>query len=76
MKFPNKDFFSKCSEIRSFMQIWSLFLKKSLVGNFIFVQSPLYIFFLENLQTADCELSKIVEKRWSDEIFLCKFEKN
>ena len=36
MKFPIKDFFSKCDQIRSFMRIWSHILKKSLIKNFIF----------------------------------------
>ena len=36
MKFPIKDFFSKCDQIRSFMRIWSHLLKKSLMENFIF----------------------------------------
>ena len=36
MKFPIKEFFSKCDEIRSFQQIWSHLLKKSLMENFIF----------------------------------------
>ena len=39
MKFLIKDFFSKCDQIRtfrSFLQIWSLLLKKSLMENFIF----------------------------------------
>ena len=31
-----KDFFSKCDQIRSFLQIWSNLLKKSLTENFIF----------------------------------------
>ena len=31
MKFSIKDFFSKCDQIRSFMQIWSHLLKKSLM---------------------------------------------
>ena len=38
MKFSIKDFFSKCDKIRSFLQIWSQLLKKSLMENFIFVQ--------------------------------------
>ena len=38
MKFFIKDFFSKCDQIRSFLWIWSHFLKKSLMENFIFVQ--------------------------------------
>ena len=31
-----KDFFSKCDQIRSFLQIWSHLLKKSLIENFSF----------------------------------------
>ena len=38
MKFSINDFFSKCDRIRSFLQIWSHLLKKSLMENFIFVQ--------------------------------------
>ena len=38
MKCPIKNFFSKCGQIRSFLRIWSHLLKKSLMGNFIFVQ--------------------------------------
>ena len=36
MKFSIKDFFSKCDQICSFLQIWSDLLKKSLLENFIF----------------------------------------
>ena len=36
MKFSIKDFFSKCEQIRSFLQISSHLLKKSLMKNFIF----------------------------------------
>ena len=36
MKFPIKYFFSKCGQTSSFWRIWSHFLKKSLMGNFIF----------------------------------------
>ena len=36
MKFSIKDFVSKCDQIRSFLQIWSHLLKKSLMKNFIF----------------------------------------
>ena len=36
MKFPIKDFFSNCDQIRSFLRIWSHLLKKSLMENFIF----------------------------------------
>ena len=35
-KFSIKDFFSKCNQIRSFLQIWSNSLKKFLMENFIF----------------------------------------
>ena len=31
MKFPVKDFFSKCDQIHSILQIWSHLLKKSLM---------------------------------------------
>ena len=34
MKFSIKDFFKKCDQIR-YLQIWSHFLKKSLMENFI-----------------------------------------
>ena len=36
MKFPIKDFFSKCDQIRRNLRIWSHLLKKSLMENFIF----------------------------------------
>ena len=36
IKFSIKDFFSKCDQIHSFLQIWSHLLKKSLMENFIF----------------------------------------
>ena len=39
MKFSIKDFFSKNDQIRSFLQIWSHVLKKSLMENFIFLCS-------------------------------------
>ena len=35
MKFPIKDFFSKCDQIRRKLRIWSHLLKKSLMENFI-----------------------------------------
>ena len=38
MKFSIKDFFSKCDEIRSFVQIWSHLLEKSLMENLILVK--------------------------------------
>ena len=39
MKFSIKDFFSKCDQIRSHRRIWSHWLKKSLMENFIFLCS-------------------------------------
>ena len=36
MKFSTKDFFSKCDQIRSFLQIWSYLPKKYLMENLIF----------------------------------------
>ena len=46
MKFSIKYFFSKCDQIRSFLQIWSHLLKKSLMENFIFcaVWAFIYMF--------------------------------
>ena len=38
-KFSIQDLFSKCDQIRSFLQIWSHLLKKSLIENFIFLCS-------------------------------------
>ena len=38
MKFSNKDFFSKCDQIRSFLRICSHLLKKSVMENFIFCE--------------------------------------
>ena len=35
MKFPIKNFFSKCDQIRRKLRIWSYLLKKSLIENFI-----------------------------------------
>ena len=44
MKFSIKDFFSKCDQIHSFLRIWSRFLQKSLMENFIFCAAYLVIF--------------------------------
>ena len=38
MKFPIKEFSSKCDQIRKKLRIWSHLLEKSLMENFIFVQ--------------------------------------
>ena len=47
MKFPIKDFFSRCDQIRSKLWIWSHLLKKSLMENFIFcaVKGAVYLFY-------------------------------
>ena len=42
MKFSIKDFFSKCSQMRSFLRIWSHLLKKSLTEDFIFCAALYY----------------------------------
>ena len=44
IKFSIKDFFSKCDQIRRFLQIWSHLLKKSLMENFIFCAVWMYEF--------------------------------
>ena len=41
MKFPIKGFFSKCDQIRSFLQIWSHLPEKSLIETSFFVQCQL-----------------------------------
>ena len=43
MKFSNKDFFSKCDHIRSFLRMWSHLLQKSLMWNFIFCAVNEYV---------------------------------
>ena len=43
MKFSIKDFFSKCDEIHRKLQIWSHFLKESLMENFFCVQCVLVL---------------------------------
>ena len=45
MKFCIKDFFSKCDQIHSFLQIWSRLLKKPLIENFIFCAIYVTTFF-------------------------------
>ena len=42
MKFSIKDCFSKCSQIRIFLRIWSHLLKKSLMEDFIFCAVTLF----------------------------------
>ena len=61
MKFSTKYFFSKCDQIRNFLQIWSHLLKKSLMENFIFctVNSPTS----EHKKDYSLTLSNLVIKR-------------
>ena len=58
IKFSIKDFFSKFSQIRSFLRIWSHLLKKSLMENLNFVQCKLFVhLFVSALVTIpDCYL--------------------
>ena len=49
MKFSIKDFSSKCDQIRSFVQIWSHLLKKSLMTNFIFCAVKVAMYRYKNL---------------------------
>ena len=46
LKFPIKDFFSKCDQIRRFLRIWSHLLKKSLMEKFIFCAVTLLSIFI------------------------------
>ena len=48
MKFSINDFFRKRDQIRSFLQIWSYLLKKSLMENFIFCAVILFWAYEEN----------------------------
>ena len=43
--------FSKCDQIRSFLQIWSHLPKKSLIENFIFCAVMYFFFFLLTLNS-------------------------
>ena len=45
MKFFIEDFFSKCDQIRSFRQIWSHLLKKSLMGGICAVHACYLIYY-------------------------------
>ena len=52
MKFPIKNFFSKCDQICIKLRIWSHFLKKFLMENFIFCAVHfLTKYFTEDLDT-------------------------
>ena len=69
MKFRIKDLSSKCDQIRMKLRIWSHLLKKSLMKNFIFVQScltletkyvddPLRFFVTKSILEKQCNLRK------------------
>ena len=66
MKFFIKDFFGKCDQIRSFLQMWSHLLKKPLMENFIFPQFKFliwyaYLIFVEwNHQESRREYCRVV----------------
>ena len=45
-----KDFLSKCDQLRSFLQIWSYLLKKSLIENYIFC-AVLFLEFLLRVES-------------------------
>ena len=62
VKFSIKDFFSKCDQICSFLLIWSYFLKKSLMENFIFCAVHLLNFFPDALILATGNLVPACEK--------------
>ena len=57
MKLSIKDFFSKCDQIRSFLQIWSHLLNKSLMENLVFcamtevLQSHLKVYIIKQLKS-------------------------
>ena len=44
MKFPIKDFYSKCDQIPSFLRIWLYLLKKPLMENFIYCAVFIYTY--------------------------------
>ena len=70
MKFSIKDFFSKCDQIRSFLQIWLRLLKKSLMENFIFcaVATGLFLYHqkIENLWLSDVFRNKKRSMPWNE----------
>ena len=69
--FSMKDFSSKCDQIRSFLRIWSHFIDKSLMGNFIF--SPVSIERQDEKHSTKMKhfVSVNVTKSVENFIFLC-----
>ena len=92
MKFPIKDFFCNCEQIRSLLQIWSHLLKKFLKGNFIFCavfhqKDPLWVFdgpkyTFENTRSRNrtghrrCSIKKGVLKNFTKFCEFCGIFKN
>ena len=69
MKFPIKDFFSKCEQIRRKLRIWSHLLKKSWMKNFIFCVVNFLTALVISMKlsiTITCHLSQTVEKKPAD----------
>ena len=60
MKFFIKDFFSKCDQIRGFLQIWSYLLKKSLMENLIFcvVEAQILIRYFFTISKSNSYIAK------------------
>ena len=67
MKFPIKDFFRKCDQILSKLQIWSHFLEKSLMENFIFYAVCVCARnnFSSNLMLVKKDFNQITETYWN-----------
>ena len=56
IEFSFKDFFSKCDQIHKKLRIWSHLLKKSLMGNFIFVLCKIFL----NFRNFPFKLAKVL----------------
>ena len=79
MKFSIKDFYSKCDQIRNFLQIWSHLLKKSLMENFTFyavskVTEPAYNYRRSqaHFQVFSCRSLEILQSSYPANIYLFK----
>ena len=72
MKFAIKNFHSKCDKVRSFLQIWSHLLKKSLMENFIFcavsIVLPRYTV-LQMLKQVSSILHGVSSKHFYDDLY-------
>ena len=72
MKFSIKDFFSKCDQIRRKLRIWSHWLKKSLMKNFIFFAKCLGSRILSSMSLTDFFLTLSVLPNESINTFVLK----